>query len=33
VPDRQRDKLNKLYTSLTPGTPLTSQDLAGLGIC
>jgi hypothetical protein len=28
----QRDKLNKLYTHLAPGTPLTSEDLAGLGI-
>lgn len=28
----QRDKLNKLYTRLAPGTPLTSEDLAGLGI-
>jgi len=25
-------KLNRLYTSLTPGTPLTSEDLAALGI-
>ncbi|MEN2470733.1 type IV toxin-antitoxin system AbiEi family antitoxin domain-containing protein [Burkholderia sp. GS2Y] len=25
-------KLNALYTRLTPGTPLTSEDLAGLGI-
>ncbi|MGT2440905.1 type IV toxin-antitoxin system AbiEi family antitoxin domain-containing protein [Bradyrhizobium betae] len=28
----QRDKLNKLYTHLAPGTPLTSDDLAALGI-
>jgi hypothetical protein len=28
----QRDKLNKLYTHLAPGTPLTSEDLTGLGI-
>jgi len=28
----QRDKLNRLYTHLAPGTPLTSEDLAGLGI-
>ena len=28
----QRDKLNRLYTRLVPGTPLTSEDLAGLGI-
>ncbi|WP_119390602.1 type IV toxin-antitoxin system AbiEi family antitoxin domain-containing protein [Taklimakanibacter lacteus] len=28
----QRDKLNKLYTCLAPGTPLTSADLAALGI-
>jgi hypothetical protein len=28
----QRDKLNKLYTRLAPGTPLTSEDLTGLGI-
>lgn len=28
----QRDKLNKLYTRLAPGTPLTSEDLATLGI-
>lgn len=28
----QRDKLNKLYTHSTPGTPLTSKDLKGLGI-
>lgn len=28
----QRDKLNKLYTHLAPGTPLTSEDLAALGI-
>ena len=28
----QRDKLNKLYTHLAPGTPLTSEDLSGLGI-
>ena len=27
-----RDKLNKLYTHLAPGTPLTSGDLAALGI-
>lgn len=27
-----RDKLNRLYTHLAPGTPLTSQDLAALGI-
>ena len=25
----QRDKLNRLYTHLAPGTPLTSEDLAG----
>ena len=28
----QRDKLNKLYTRLAPGTPLTSEDLVGLRI-
>jgi hypothetical protein len=28
----KRDKLNKLYTHLAPGTPLTSADLAALGI-
>src|SRR6516162_3684102 len=28
----QRDKLNKLYTHLAPGTPLTSEDLTRLGI-
>jgi hypothetical protein len=28
----QRDKLNRLYTHLAPGTPLTSEDLAGLGV-
>jgi len=27
-----RDKLNRLYTHLAPGTPLTSEDLASLGI-
>jgi hypothetical protein len=27
-----RSKLNKLYTRLAPGTPVTSEDLAGLGI-
>jgi len=27
-----RNKLNALYTSLTPGTPVTSEDLATLGI-
>ena len=27
-----RNKLNSLYTRLAPGTPLTSEDLAGLGI-
>jgi len=27
-----RDKLNKLYTHPAPGTPLTSDDLAALGI-
>jgi hypothetical protein len=27
-----RDKLNKLYTHLASGTPLTSADLAVLGI-
>ncbi len=27
-----RDKLNKLYTHLAPGTPLTSENLAALGI-
>lgn len=27
-----RDKLNKLYTHLASGTPLTSEDLAALGI-
>jgi hypothetical protein len=26
----QRDKLNRLYTHLAPGTPLTSEDLAAL---
>jgi len=28
----QRDKLNKLYTHLAHGTPLTSEDLTALGI-
>ncbi|MDE2235670.1 MAG: type IV toxin-antitoxin system AbiEi family antitoxin domain-containing protein [Gammaproteobacteria bacterium] len=28
----QRDKLNKLYNHLTPGRPITSGDLAALGI-
>ena len=28
----QRNKLNQLYTLLAPGTPLTSEDLAALGI-
>lgn len=28
----RRDKLNRLYTRLAPGTPLTSEDLASLGI-
>lgn len=28
----KRSKLNSLYTSLAPGTPLTAEDLAGLGI-
>lgn len=28
----QRDKLNRLHTHLAPGTPLTSEDLAALGI-
>ena len=28
----QRGKLNKLYAHLAPGTPLTSEDLAALGI-
>ena len=27
-----RNKLNKLYQALVPGTPLTSEDLAALGI-
>ncbi len=27
-----RNKLNSLYTRLAPGTPLTSEDLAALGI-
>jgi hypothetical protein len=27
-----RHKLNKLYTEVTPGTPLTSEDLARLGV-
>lgn len=27
-----RNKLNRLYTRLAPGTPLTSKDLAALGI-
>lgn len=27
-----RSKLNQLYTRLAPGTPLTSEDLASLGI-
>lgn len=27
-----RNKLNKLYTRLEPGTPVTSEDLAALGI-
>ncbi len=28
----QRDKLNRLYSHLAPGTPLTTADLASLGI-
>lgn len=28
----RRDKLNRLYTRLAPGTPLASDDLAALGI-
>lgn len=28
----RRDKLNTLYTRLAPGTPLSSEDLAALGI-
>lgn len=28
----QRNKLNQLYTLLAPGTPVTSEDLANLGI-
>lgn len=28
----QRNKLNKLYTRSEPGTPVTSEDLAALGI-
>jgi len=28
----QRDKLNRLYGHLAPGTPVTSEDLAALGI-
>ena len=28
----QRDKLNRLYGHLAPGTPLTSEDLAALDI-
>lgn len=28
----QRNKLHSLYTRLAPGTPLASEDLAGLGI-
>lgn len=28
----RRNKLNKLYTHLAPGTPLSSEDLAALGI-
>lgn len=28
----QRDKLNKLYTHLAPGTPVTREDLTSLGI-
>jgi hypothetical protein len=28
----QRDKLNRLYTYLAPGTPVTSEDLTALGI-
>jgi len=28
----ERSKLNRLYTGLPPGTPLTSEDLAALGI-
>jgi hypothetical protein len=28
----RRNKLNDLYTRLAPGTPLTSEDLAALGI-
>jgi hypothetical protein len=28
----QRDKLNRLYTYPAPGRPLTSEDLAALGI-
>ncbi len=32
MPTTHRDKLNRLYTRLAPGTPLTSEDLAALGI-
>jgi hypothetical protein len=28
----ERSKLNRLYTSFSPGAPLTSEDLAALGI-
>ena len=32
MPTTHRNKLNRLYTRLAPGTPLTSADLAALGI-
>ena len=32
MPTTHRNKLNRLYTRLAPGTPLTSEDLAALGI-
>lgn len=32
MPTTHRNKLNQLYTRLAPGTPLTSEDLAALGI-
>jgi hypothetical protein len=32
MPTTQKNKLNRLYTRLAAGTPLTSEDLAALGI-
>ena len=32
MPTTHRNKLNRLYTRLAPGAPLTSEDLAALGI-